>query len=203
MKRSRVLLNFMSMNWKDLGAIGMLISSIFYTAAFFSMPPVTKAVLDAAIDDLREKGFVTIRRCKIAETNARISAEEKLKTLLKKNADYVNMMSEGDRTRIIESGYDVYTPDYNALAVVFTVVHGNNPGEVFTDWPSDSNSHGYIVRYAVNTDELRNTFTEVHEGLTGRTITGLERGTEYLFQMCVVYSDRQGPWTDPVIFMVT
>lgn len=202
MNKSRVLLNFMTMNWKELGPMGSLIISILYTAAFFTSPPVAKAAIQAAIDDLRDKGFVTLRRCSTPQMNARIAAENHLRSLLRKNADYVNMMSEGDRARILESGYDVYTPEYSASATVFTVINTEYSGQVYANWPADVNNHGYVVRYSLNEDGHRDIYTEVNAGNTNCTIDGLIPGKVYLFSYCVVYSTGNGAFCEPVSLMV-
>lgn len=181
MNKSRVLQNYISMNWKDLGPFGMLVSSIFYTVGFLISPPVAKLMLDAAIEDLREKGFVTIRRCSIAEMNLRTQAEDHLKSLLRKNSDYVNMMSDGDRAKIIASGYDVYTPEYSANPTVFTVKQGIFSGQVIAQWPTDPNNHGYMFRYSINEEGLRDVFTEVNAGNTECTVDGLTPGKVYIF----------------------
>ena len=202
MNNSRTLLNFMTMNWKDLGPFGMLISSILYTAAFFTLPPVTKIILDAAIEDLRNKSFVTIRRCTTAQMDARTNAEKHLKGLLKKNAYYVNMMSDGDRARIIESGYDVYTPEYNVAATEFTVINTEFSGQIYANWPTDVNNHGYVLRYSINEDGLRDVYTEVNAGTTGCYIDGLIPGKVYLFSYCVVYTPGKGVFCNPISMMV-
>ncbi len=192
----------MTMNWKDLGPFGSLIISILYTAAFFTSPPVTKIIIQAAIDDLREKGFVTLRRCTPAQMSARTAAENTLKSLLRKNADYVNMMSEGNRERILESGYDVYTPEYGASATVFTVINTEFSGQVYANWPADVNNHGYLLRYSLNEEGHRDDYTEVNAGNTNCTIDGLIPGKVYLFSYCVVYSTGNGAFCNPISIMV-
>ena len=203
MAKSRVLLNFMLMNWKDLGPFGMLISSILYSVAFFTTPPVTKAILDAAIDDLRDKGFVTIRRCSTAQMTLRTDAENTLKALLKKDADYVNMMCGGVLSLIISSGFDAYTPEYVGSPTTFRVRKGALPGTVDADWPLDPNNHGYVIRYFINVDGLRTTYTEVNAGTTEWTITNLTIAKEYGFQLAVVYTSGKGAYGDPVFIIVT
>ena len=202
MNRSRVLLNFMSMNWKELGPFGSLVISILYTAAFFTVPPVTKIVIEEAIENLRTTGYLTLRRCSASQMNDRTKAENTVKTLMKKNADYVNMMSEGNRDLILQSGYDVYTPEYSGNATVFTVVQSIYSGQVVAEWPADANNHGYIFRYSINEEALRNIYTEVNAGTTGCTVDGLIPGKEYIFTYCVVYSNNCSPYCDPIIMMV-
>jgi len=199
---SRVRLMFMSYNWKDSGPYGMLISSILYTVAFFMTPAVTKIILDAAILDLQTKGVITLRKCTLLQTEERNQANDFLKALLKKLANYVDMMSEGDRAKILSSGFEAYTFEYAGAVTVFTVVNGAFSGDVIASWPSDPNNHGYVVRYSINEDKLRDIYTQVNAGTTGCTITDLIKGTDYLFSMCIIYSGSQSPWSDPIALTI-
>ena len=190
------------MNWQALYFFGSFISATLYSEAFFVDSTVEKITLDKVLQDLKDKGILTIKRCSLGQTQGRRDKEDIVKMILKKIVSYVEGMCAGDIALLQSSGFNVVIPESNTDAKIFTVVNGEKSGEVIGDWPSDVKARSYNFRYCVNTEVLRNVYTQISVGTTGCTVSGLVKGTEYAFSMSTVYADHESEFCDPVILVI-
>lgn len=201
MKNSKILLDFARLSWQMLIPFAMLVSSLFYLLTFVMIPPCTKVVLDAAIQDLLAKGVASMTPG-LGKVNARDAAYKVVVNYLRQLVHFAEMEYQGDGDKLKLTGFNVYTPDPGSGPIVFYVRQGAFSGQIVSDWPSDVNNHGYVFRYAINEEGLRETFIEENCGTTGCTLDGLTPLKEYICTYCVVYSTGRGVFSEPVILTV-
>jgi len=190
------------MNWQALYFFGSFISATLYSEAFFVDSTVEKITLDKVLQDLKDKGILTIKRCSLGQTQGRRDKEDIVKMILKKIVSYVEGMCAGDIALLQSSGFNVVIPESNTDAKIFTVVNGEKSGEVIGDWPSEDKAHSYNFRYCVNTEVLRLVYHQISVGTIGCNVSGLIKGTEYAFSKSTVYADHESEFCDPVILVI-
>jgi hypothetical protein len=198
---ARVKLDFMGFKKGELIMFCMYVSLLLFACTFMITPPFTKVEFDAAIKDYQSKAVAAMGKDP-AKIKLKDAAEAELKKMARMLSSYVDMMCYGNYDEINQTGFTVYSQDGHSGQIEFTVRQGITSGQVIAEWPKDQNNHGYMFRYSINEDGLRDVFTEVNAGTTGCTINGLSPLKEYMFSYYVVYSDYIGEYCDPVFLTV-
>lgn len=197
---SRVLFNFMKMRAGNLLLFALMIAATLFGVPLFANPPFTKAVFDAAILDYQTKSIEFLRTGVDVDNQCQI-AEDLLKSMLRQLAFLVDMKSLGIAENIMLSGFTVYTPTGKSGPTIYNVKQGVS-GQALAAWPPDVNNHGYMFRYFINEEEVREQYTSVNAGNAGCTVDGLTKFKEYGFEFCVVYSDHNGEFSNPIFLTV-
>ena len=197
---SRVKLDFMKLRAGNLLLFALMISATLFGVPLFANPPFAKAVFDAAIANYQAKAIEYIRTG-VDVDNACQIAEDLVKSMLRQLAYLVDMKSMGIAANIMLSGFTVYTPVGKTGPTIFNVKQGES-GQAISSWPPDPNNHGYMFRYFINEVALRGIYTELNAGNAGCTVDGLTKFKEYGFQYCVVYSDHNGEYCDPIFLTI-
>ena len=198
---ARVKLDFMKLSKGDLILFLMYVSLLLFACTFMIAPPFTKVEFDAAIKEYQLQAVAAMGKDP-DKIKLRDAAEAELKRMARMLSSYVDMMCYGNVDQINQTGFTAYSQDGYPGKGEFTVEQGATSGQVIAAWPMDVNNHGYMFRYSINEDGLRDVFTEVNAGTTGCTINGLSPLKEYMFSYYVVYSDHIGEYCDPVFLTV-
>ncbi len=200
--KSRPLLDFPGFRFSDFLLFCMHISFVLFACLFFVGPPMTKAAYDALIVDFQTKLVASINSVDKDVLNARDLAYEALMKATRKLAGYVGMMCDGDRVKILLSGFNVFSPGSYPGKHIFTVVQGTVSGSAVLDWGADDNAKTYTVRYFVNQELTREVYSYENAGSIGCTINDLTKFKEYGFSLCSVYSNGDGPYSDPIFLTI-
>ena len=198
---ARVKLDFMRLSKGELILFLMYVSLLLFACTFMLTPPFTKLEFDAAIKEYQLQAVAAMGKDP-DKIKLRDAAEAELKRMARMLSSYVDMTCYGNFDQINQTGFTAYSQEGHPGQGGFTVVQGATSGQVIAEWPKDVNNHGYMFRYSINEDGLRDVFTEVNAGTTGCTINGLSPLKEYMFSYYVVYSDHIGEYCDPVFLTV-
>ena len=198
---ARVKLDFMGFKKGELIMFCMYVSLLLFACTFMITPPFTKVEFDAAIKDYQSKAVAAMGKDP-AKVKLKDAAEAELKKMARMLSSYVDMMCYGNYDEINQTGFTVYSQDGHSGQIEFTVRQGITSGQVIAEWPKDQNNHGYVFRYSIDEEGLRDIFTEVNIGKTECTVDGLIPGKVYIFSYSVVYTSGKAPFCDPIIMMV-
>ncbi len=114
----------------------------------FPAPAVAMAVLTAAIDLLVSFYEISINHVGKEATAKTKSARNKLEKLLRKEADYVKNIAEGDEAIILSSGFEpTKVPEPRTLPE-FKVLMGQAPGQVILVHKAVKGSTAYLWQYS-------------------------------------------------------
>ncbi len=114
----------------------------------FPAPVVAMAVLTAAIDLLVSFYEISINHVGKEATAKTKSARNKLEKLLRKEADYVKNIAEGDEAIILSSGFEpTKVPEPRTLPE-FKVLMGQAPGQVILVHKAVKGSTAYLWQYS-------------------------------------------------------
>ena len=203
MKSARVLLKFMKYNWIKFYFEAVYISSTLYKHDTFNNAPVTQAILDAAIFNLKVKGIAAMPLGIVKTTNRKVAHDE-LKILIKKLTFFVNSISEGRKEIIELSGFDVCEFfSHHSGDKKFSAKNGKPSGKVILKWKKVPKAKSYKVRYWLVSDgDNPNYIYPVSKSTTGLVLNGLTKGQEYMFSMVAVFANNQGEWYNPISLMM-
>ena len=154
------LLGFNSYRWQDLSMFAMKISSMLYSSTTFEGQPYTKVEFDAVVTKHLTKGVAAINGTAF-QIQEREDAGEELKYILRESANYVNMISKGERSKILLSGFEVSSSVSHSGKAVFSIKQSEFSGQVDLSWGKVYNASSYAVRYSLNEDGKREEYTQV------------------------------------------
>jgi hypothetical protein len=130
--------------------------------------------------------------------------EAALKTLLTKEAKYVELKSDGDQAKIESAGmsaYDTESPPIGTLPKVLDLqlTHGDEAGEVDMQWDPVKKRTNYIIEITLTDPNSPTTVWEEKASPTksSYSMKNLTSGQRVWFRVCANGTDGQGAFSDP------
>jgi len=170
----------------------------------FTTPDPDEATFKAgsdAFDTALAESIATQQTAK-EKTSVKDAARAVLENLLNKRGKYVELKADGDKTKILSTGFDVAgdrTPPSLPVQVAhLSVTAGDADGELDLQWDPVGSVKSYKVH--VCTDPVStNGWTEKASPTKSKvSLMGLTSGAKMWSRVCGVGAAGQGAWSDPV-----
>lgn len=155
----------------------------------FSNPPPALSALKKLLPEFnqalvnamgREKRMVAIKD----------QIKEKVVDLLQELADYVTEISEGDRTKMLSSGFDVYeengTSNKQPPTIEKLEVDVSRPGEAYMRIRKVKNAIAFIHQYTAEPPHLHTIWIGEGTSLGSYTFRGLDPEKRYWFRVVAI-----------------
>jgi hypothetical protein len=122
--------------------------------------------------------------------------------LLKQLANYVELISNGNRTIMLSSGFDL-SKEGNEGQILgninnFTVTDGNNPGQIISKCEGVDNIVSYLHCYTQDPVSNASIWKEEASSTSAFTFAGLESGKKYWFKLKAVGRKNQSNVSNPI-----
>ena len=182
---------------KDLINVGFRIAESLKGNPVFPDPTPAQAVLEKACQDLQLALSVAGRsdRTKISAKN---DAKAVLRNLIAELAEYITNVSQGDRTKLLSSGFDI-TGQKNGgqglPAISALEVEIGPPGQAITRVKKVRGARSYIHQYTA--DPITSDSVWISETVTDHrcTINNLQSVSRYWFRVIAVGPNKQAVYS--------
>jgi hypothetical protein len=162
----------------------------------FPSPPYTDVQMAAQI--VLYENAMTAAADKSRVAMAKVQSEKKkLVNMLCKNAAYVNTAAEGNKEKLLTSGFDMYkTPEKHHLPQIINKIADftNIPGTIDLKWQRSSHARYYKVFISEDNGITWNLFKTVFTRKL--MVEALTSGKKYLFKVIPVNQQGEGPVSD-------
>ena len=194
MKEPKIVVSFARTSDSNLSTKSQFIISSMTGNTNFTTPTPTLAVLTAARTafDTALAAAQTRDVNKIAVKNDK---RELLIVLLRQLANYVELISNGNRTIMLSSGFELAKDGNDSVSLGninnFTVTEGNNIGQVVSKCEGVENCISYLHCYTLDPVSNASIWTELATSTSSYTFEGLESGKKYWFKLKAVGRKNQ------------
>ncbi|MDB6124467.1 MAG: hypothetical protein JWQ71_3460 [Pedosphaera sp.] len=165
------------------------------------LPALTGITAAALALETAYNAAQTARQVAKSATATQDVKNDALNLILSQEANYVENTSNGDKAKILSSGFDVRNPStpIGVLPQVADLSAGPSEDEGSADlaWTGVRGAKSYAIERAPNSADLQ--FVMV--GTSTKTKTSLNTmtpGNKYWFRVAAVGAAGQGAWSDPV-----
>jgi len=204
MKKCKVVLDFIRLAVAEKIVFFRNIINLMTGNALFPTPDVTLTVLGTLVDTLetdhtaaKSGSHLMVAKMNESET----AADEAFRKL----ARYVDRIADGSEATILSSGFHASKQPEPALRKDFSVEPGKNPGEMILACSAVPGARAYVWQYCVGLLPV-NEQGWIFSGSGTRAkfiIRGLESGSKCWFRVAAVTSAGMGPWSDPIMKVVS
>jgi hypothetical protein len=169
----------------------------------FPTPDVPLNTLKDATD-LLENRYVAAQNGGKGNTALMHQAEEAWDDLMRKEAMYVERISDGDDAVILSAGFNISKQPVPAQRPEFSAVPGEKSGTIILRRKAVKGAYAYSWQYSANAlPETEDGWT--YAKITGRAsveLTGLTSVTKYWFRVAAVMADGASAYNDPIMQVV-
>jgi hypothetical protein len=135
----------------------------------------------------------------------RNQAEEVADKAFRKEAMYVDRISDGDAAIILSSGFHLSKQPEPAQRPLFEAEAGNNSGEIILTRKAQPGAKSYVWQYCIGSLPVNGAGNWIFAGSSTQSkyvISNLESGSKCWFRVAAVTIGGMAPWTDPVMKVV-
>lgn len=193
MSRTKITHSFARLSDALLDVKAMEIGASLQNNAYFPDPPPLAALQDAISDfrvSLQDAG--NGGREEIAEKNKK---RQLLIDRLRKLADYVTMAADGDKTKLITSGFDIARNGNNRQTIGAPgeshVVNGTNSGDMVIKLKTVAGARGYSHEYTADPISESSQWISIPYTRSRYVFKGLQQGRKYWFRSIAVCANGQ------------
>ena len=204
MKKDRIVLDFIKKPVAQKIEFGRNVSGKLKGNANFSAPDVALADLDAKTDLLEARSVASLSGGK--ESKALLhQTEEEWDDLMRKTANYVNRIADGDDAVILSAGFNLAKQPAPAVRPDFSVELGEKSGSVTIRRQAVDGAKSYIWQYYMSETPATNDADWVTAQVTSKAsvdLSGLTPKTTYWFRSAVVTTAGTSAYNSPVMQVV-
>lgn len=203
--KTKIKLGLIGLKPSDLVAKSIEIETKMDGNPLFTNPIPALTDLTAAREELEsritaaamgDRGAISLRK----------DQEQVLKTLLRKLANYVQLMSNSE-SDILSSGFSLRRKaesiTHLSRPTALEARRSDAEGEVLLNWKAVRGSQHYIVEISTK-DPIAGGAEWIHSGYTARSVhvvANLNPGSYYWFRVRALGSVGQSPFSDPAMIM--
>jgi hypothetical protein len=194
MKEAKIVSSFARGTDSALNTKAQFIITSMTGNANFTTPVPTLAALGTARTafELALNASLTKDQNKISIKNDK---REQLIALLKQLVNYVELISVGDKSKLLSSGFDLAKDGSDAaplgLFKNFTIANGNNSGQMISKAERVENAVSFLHCFTPDPISPNSIWTEQASTTVNYTHTDLVPGLKYWFKMKAIGSKNQ------------
>ena len=204
MKKDRIVLDFIKKPVAQKIEFGRNVTGKLKGNANFSAPDVALADLDAKTDLLEARSVASLSGGKESKALMR-QTEEEWDDLMRKTANYVNRIADGDDAVILSAGFNLAKQPAPAVRPDFSVELGEKSGSVTIRRQAVDGAKSYIWQYCMGETPAANDADWVTAQVTSKAsvdFSGLNSMTKYWFRSAVVTTAGTSAYNSPVMQVV-
>ncbi|HVT86397.1 MAG TPA: fibronectin type III domain-containing protein [Chitinophagaceae bacterium] len=197
---NKVLINFRRYTDGDFESKSRTIVELMTGNSNFPTPVPAITVIADAADDY-SSSLITASTGNRADIAAKNQKRADLEELLRILASYINFTADGDRSKLLTTGYDVSkekAPVTITKPENITVTNGMNPGDLVVSVNAVKGARSYVHEYADEADFAAGKWQSVTASQSKYVFTGLEAGKKYYCRVAAVGSRDQVVYSDPM-----
>jgi len=196
MKKVKVVLDFLRLTVTKLIEFARNTVNKMSESSAFSSPDVDLTIITNAADDLEEKYNESQGGGK-QQTADMHQALKTLTDLLRKQAQYVDRVADGNEAVILSSGFSTSKQPSPANHPVFSVTNGEKEGEIILKHKAVDQAKSWVWQYCA--DPIGTTDWTLAGVSTKASfiIKGLKSGGKYWFRAAHVGINGQSAWSNP------
>jgi hypothetical protein len=196
-------MDFLKLSIPNKITFGRNVISRMTLIALFANPDVAYAALTEIVNKL-ERYYVSSRGGDHEQIALMHQAEEEFDNSFRKQAYYVNRISDGDEAVIISTGYNLAKQPIPSARVEFEVKAGNAPGNMWMRRKAFPGALSYVWQYYVGSDVPKETDWSFASATTQVTfeMNGFTSGDKVWFRVAAVTKNGMGSFTHPIMKVV-
>ena len=203
MKKVKVLLDFIrfSIPIKIVKGRNIVVGLTGNTK--FPTPDVALTVITEATDTL-ENSYIAAQSGRPEDTAKMHQDEKAWDILMRKEAQYVDRIADGDEAAILSSGFNITKQPTPALRPEFGVHAGRIPGSVLLRRKAFPGAKAYLWQYCIGAFPLSDS-EWLYGGASGNAtflFSGLNSATKYGFRVAPVLAQGTSAFCDPIMHVV-
>jgi hypothetical protein len=163
--------------------------------------PVPAITVVADASDAYTSALITASTGNRADIAAKNQQRADLEELLRLLASYINFTADGDRSKLLTTGYDVSkekTPVVITKPENITVTNGMNAGDLVVSVKAVKGAISYVHEYANEADFAVGKWQSVTASQRKYIFTELESGKKYYCRVAAVGPRDQVVYSDPM-----
>ena len=208
MRKFKVKLELAILTVLEIIALARLIVTKMTGNANFTTPDPPLADITTAADDLRdaEQEVEAVKSTLAEKVVIQNQKEQALKDKLTSEGRYVDNKANGDKAIIESAGMkasDEPSPVGELPKVQnLSLTHGDNPGEVDSQWNSEKHKVNYTVQYSLQPIATPDWKIAGNPTKSKFTIEGLPSGATVWVRVCANGTSGSSPFSDPATIIV-
>lgn len=203
MKKDKVVFDFIKLNATEKSEFGTNVIQKMTDNPRFPTP-------DESLDSLRIKNDLVQSRSVAALSGGKEStlllhqAIDEWDDAMRKEANYVNRIADGDGAIILSAGFNLAKPNTPGQRAEFTAENGTHSGTALLHHIAIDEAKSYIWQYYIGetpVDESKWVIATVTTKASAE-LTGLTSLTKYWFRVAAVTIDGTTAYSQPILLVV-
>ena len=199
MKTSKILLSFSKLSDNNLESLALAVAAAITGNTHFPEPQPGLTAFNDSIKAYSDTLALAKTRDKV-KVAIKNNLRETLLLDLRKMANYCSLVADGDRAKLVSSGFPVNaetaSPKMLSIPENFTVQAGINSGEAIVSINRIATAIAYLLLYRPAAEN--GAWTHVTNSLPWFTLTGLTTLETYQFKMGAIGSKGQIAYTETI-----